>query len=177
MAYSEEALDNLGYALFYLHDYYRFTSDDKVLKKMQELAQINALNGYDKSEYEKFKGVLKDNQLTLVFILISLAFVILIMIWRKYQKHHEKSPGLTTSFILCLCLSAYILNFTDELRSGILMRNDILIMSGPSAAAELIEVVDQGHKVNITGQKDVWVEILWKGQKAFIRENNIEELL
>ena len=50
-------------------------------------------------------------------------------------------------------------------------------MSGPSAAAELIEVVGQGHKVEILDKRDIWYEISWRGVRGYIRENNLEEIL
>ena len=49
-------------------------------------------------------------------------------------------------------------------------------MSGPSAGADLIEVVTEGHKVEIIDQTDIWVQIKWRSGRAFIRENNIQEL-
>lgn len=177
MAYSEEALDNLGNALVYLHDYYRFTSDDKVLNKMDELAQINALEGYKESELEQIKTILNDYRYMLFLIFVALAILVFIMMVRKFKKHEEKSLGLAVSFVLTLFLALYVLNFTDAKPSGIIMTDSAFIMSGPSAAAQLIEVVDQGHKVDLIGESDIWVEIIWRGKRAYIRENNIQELL
>ncbi len=177
MAYSEEALDNLGNALVYLHDYHRFTSDDKVLDKMDELAQVNALEGYKESEFEQVESVLKDFRYIIFLVLVALAGVVFAMMFRKFRKHEEKSLGLAVSFVFSLALAIYVLNFTNENPSGIIMTDNAFIMSGPSAAAELIEVVDQGHKVDLVGANDIWVEIIWRGKRAFVRESNIQELL
>ena len=177
MAYSEEALDNLGNALIYLHDYYRFTSDDKVLDKMDELAQVNALVGYDESEIEQAEKVLNDFRFIIFIILIALSGVIFFMMFRKVKKHEEKSIGLASSLMITLLMAIYILNFTGESDKGIIMNNDTFIMSGPSAASKLIEVVGQGHKIEVIGKTDIWIEIYWRGEKAYIRENNLRELL
>ena len=177
MAYSEEAQENLGNALVYLHDYYRFTSDDKALDKMDELAQVNALQGYNETDFEQAEKVLNDFRYIIFIILILLSSVVFFMMFRKYKKHDERSLGLATSFALTLALAIYILDFTSENDKGIIMNNDTFIMSGPSAASELVEVVGQGHKIEVVGKKDIWIEIYWRGKRAFVRENNLQELL
>lgn len=177
MAYSEEAQDNLGNAMIYLHDYYRFTSDEKVLEKMQELAQVNAFVGYEVGEYQKFQKIVNANRYPIYAVLMLLAAVILLMIFRKYQKHQERSLSLLLSLVMVLALAIYALNFTAEKRKGIIMQDDVFIMTGPSAASELIEVVTQGHKVEVLDQQDIWVKINWRGTPAYIRESNIQALL
>lgn len=177
MAYSEEAQENLGNALVYLHDYYRFTSDDKALDKMDELAQVNALQGYNETDFEQAEKVLNDFRYIIFVVLILLSSVVFFMMFRKYKKHDERSLSLATSFVLTLALAIYILDFTSENDKGIIMNNDTFIMSGPSAASELVEVVGQGHKIEVVGKKDIWIEIYWRGKRAFVRENNLQELL
>lgn len=177
MAYSEEAQENLGNALFYLHDYYRFTSDEKVIDKMEELAQVNALEGYQRTEYQKFQEVLEDNRYLIFLILIVFSGVILLMMLRKFKKHQERSLSLILSLSIILVLGVYVLNFTSENGKGIIMQDDAYIMTGPSAASELIEVVEQGHKVEILDRQDIWVQIKWRGRSAYVRESNIKALL
>lgn len=177
MAFSEEAQDNLGNALYYLHDYYRFTADEKVIDKMAQLAQVNALEGYEWTEYQKFQQLIEENRYLIYLVLITLAGIVLAMMMRKYQKHQERSFSLITSLALVLIVAVYVLNFTSEKPKGIIMKNDAFIMSGPSAASTLVEVVRQGHKVEIIDQQDIWIKIRWKGQSAFIRESNLKALL
>ena len=42
--------------------------------------------------------------------------------------------------------------------------------------AELIEVIGEGHKVEILDKKDIWYQIKWKENTAFVRETNLQEL-
>ncbi len=177
MAYSQEAQDNLGNALVYLHDYYRFTSDDRVIKKMQDLAQVNALIGYEQTEYQRFQKVLQDYRYLIFLVLVAFSGIVLFMMFKKSQKHQERSFSLIISLVLILVVAVYILNFTTEENKGIIMQDDAYIMTGPSAASELLEVAEQGHKVEILDQQDIWVEIKWRGKTAFIRESNIKALL
>ena len=177
MAYSEEAQENLGNALYYLHDYYRFTADEKAVEKMDELAQVNALQGYERSEYQKFQKLILDYRYIIFLILAAAAGIVLAMMFRKFQKHQEKSFALITSLVLIVAIAIYTLDFTSESQKGLIMKNDAYIMTGPSAASELIEVAGQGHKVEILDQQDIWVQIKWRGRAAYVRESNIKDLL
>lgn len=177
MAYSQEAMDNLSKAIIYLHDYYRFTGDESVVKKMDELASVNGLEGYESTEFMKVKKFLYDQQYWIFLGLVAVGGILIFMMFRKLKKHNERSPSLAISLALVMALGVYVLNFTQTKNQGIILNDNAFIMSGPSAAAELVEVAGQGHKVEIIGAKDVWVEVKWKGQKAYIRQSNIQELL
>ena len=177
MAYSQEAMGNLSQALIYLHDYYRVTSDKAVLGKMDELAQVNGLEGYESNDFIRFLKTLEDYSILIIGALLAFGFLILSMIFRKLKKHQEKSPGLAIGLVLVLGLNIFFINFFNKKDLGIISNSESYIMSGPSAAAELIEVVGQGHKVEILDKRDIWYEIIWRGGRGFIRENNIEKLL
>lgn len=177
MAYSNEAMENLGNSMLYLHDYYRLTGDEDVLDKMDALASVNGLEGYKPSEFEKVKKVVDDFKVQIIGILFALALLILGMMYRKIQKHKTKSPSLILSLAIVLAIIFYVVNLNTNKTNALIMQNNAYLMTGPSAAAELIEVVGQGHKVEVIGKKDIWYEIKWRGQRAYIRENNLKELL
>ena len=177
MAYSTEAMDNLAKALLYLHDYYRLTSDEEVLKKMEALASVNGLEGFDMSQFDQAKKAVEDYKLQILGVLLAFALLILAMMFRKIQKHKAKSPSLAVSLVIVLALVFYVVNLNSNKTKALIMENNAYLMNGPSAAAELIEVVRQGHKVEVIGKKDIWYEIKWKGRRAYIRENNLKELL
>ncbi len=177
MAYSQEAMGNLSQALIYLHDYYRVTSDKEVLEKMDELAQVNGLEGYESNDFVRFLKSLEDYSFAIIGALLAMGLLILSMIFRKLKKHGEKSPGLAISLVLVLGLNIFFINFFNKKDLGIISNKESYIMSGPSAAAELVEVVGEGHKVEILDKTDIWYEIIWRGGRGFIRENNLEKLL
>lgn len=177
MAYSNEAMDNVSEALLYLHDYYRITADEKALEKMNDLAQVNGLEGYNLSEFEQVKKVLEDFKLQIIGVLFAFSLLILGMMYRKLKKHESKSPSLGIALAIVLGLIFYVVNLNANKTYALIDENNAYLMSGPSAAAELIEVVNQGHKVEIIDKKDIWYEIKWRGGRAYVRENNLQELL
>jgi uncharacterized protein YgiM (DUF1202 family) len=56
---------------------------------------------------------------------------------------------------------------------GIVGEPNTYLMDGPSAGASVIAVIDEGHLVEIVGKVDVWYEISWNGNRAFIKENSL----
>ncbi len=177
MAYSQEAMGNLSNALIYLHDYYKMSSDKKVLEKMNELAQVNGLQGYETNDFQQFVKVVNDYKVLITTVLLAFALLILSMIFRKIKKHQEKSPGLAAGLVLVLALIVFFVNFAGPKDMAIITGDDSYVMSGPSAAAELVEVIGQGHKVEVVSKNDIWYQIKWRGETAYIRENNLKELL
>jgi len=177
MAYIYEGLGNLSNALISLDHYYKITADKKVLIKMKELASQNGLEGYSTSDWDYLLNSYYKFRNIIVAIFISMAILILTMIYRKKNKHMEFSPGLGFGLFAVLALIFFLVNLSDVEDKGIITGTNTYLMTGPSAGADLIEVVGEGHKVKIIDQTDIWIQIKWKGGRAFVRENNIEALL
>ena len=173
MAYIHEGLGDLHETLYYLHSYYEITGNKKVLAKMEELANQNSLEGYEKNDTDHLLQFYHQYRFLFVFVLIALGVLIISMIFRKKQKHQVLSYGLGSALVLVLMLTAYLINFSEAADKGIVANTNAYVMSGPSAGAELIEVIGEGHQVEITGQTDIWLQIRWKGAPAYIRERNI----
>ena len=176
MAFIYESLEDLGNALYTLNNYYKLTSDKKVLTKMNEMAQQNNLEGYSTSDFNLFLKFFDENRNYFVLVSLALGILILSMILKRKKKLEERSAGLTIGLAFTLLLATYLLNFSQLPTKGIITSANAYLMSGPSAGADLIEITGEGHKVEIVGQKDIWVEIKWKNSRAYIRENNLKEL-
>ncbi|KYG79204.1 hypothetical protein AWW67_12530 [Roseivirga seohaensis] len=176
MAFIYESLEDLGNALYTLNNYYKLTSDKKVLTKMNEMAQQNNLEGYSTSDFNLFLKFFDENRNYFVLVSLALGILTLSMILKRKKKLEERSAGLTIGLAFTLLLATYLLNFSQLPTKGIITSANAYLMSGPSAGADLIEITGEGHKVEIVGQKDIWVEIKWKNTRAFIRENNLKEL-
>jgi len=46
-------------------------------------------------------------------------------------------------------------------------------MSGPSAGANVVALVGEGHKIIIKDKKDVWLKVEWLHKEAYIKENQV----
>ena len=172
MAYIEEGLNHIGPALYYLNLYYAVSNDKTVLTKMEELAMRYNLEGYENSDADQAFTFYRDHHfhITLALGVIVLFFVSLAFsISRKGRR--PIATGVLTAVIL-LVLFVHV-NLGGKISLGVVGSSNTFLMQGPSPGAALVEVVNEGHRVEIIGKKDVWVEVLWEGEPAYIREGNI----
>jgi uncharacterized protein YgiM (DUF1202 family) len=70
-----------------------------------------------------------------------------------------------------------MINYGSEYQKGIIMSPGAYLMQAPSSGADLVEVVNKGHRVRIIGKEDVWVKINWNGNIVYVRENNIRPVI
>lgn len=176
MAFIKEGLRDYSNALYYLNLYYLQTSDKKVLKKMEKLAKEQELIGYEYSDWEFFLMLYRKYNHYITYFLAALSILFFsIMIRQKF--HYKKQPlSAAVALTIVMGLMFYHINFSKTYSKGIIVTKQSYLMEGPSSSANLVEIVDKGHRVNVVNKQDVWVEIEWDGNNAFIRENNIETI-
>jgi uncharacterized membrane protein len=173
MAFIQEGFGDFGSALYYLNLYYLKTSNKKVLAKMEELAAKFQLKGYEYSDADYFLAYIYKYQVYITFAVLGLVLMIFALIY--YQKKiNRKRPVLAGLFLVVILAVLFIqVNYGKVYQKGIILSSNAYLMGAPSSGADLLEVVQQGHRVEILGQEDVWVKINWNGNPAYIRENNI----
>jgi len=95
-----------------------------------------------------------------------------------YQKRKQQKRPVTAGIAYVLVLGAlfYLINYGNPYQQGIVLESNTYLMSGPSAGAEVVDIINQGHKIDILGKEDVWVKVRWQGNIAYLRENNIKVL-
>ena len=73
-----------------------------------------------------------------------------------------------------LVLSVIVLfvytNFSSASERGIVAAPKTYLMSGPSAGAALVAIIGEGHQLEITGKKDVWLKVQWKEREVYVKE-------
>ena len=172
MAYIEEGLNRVGQALYYLNLYYLTTNDKTVLTKMEELAARNRLDGYENSDVDIALALYYDYRQEISIVLAVLAVFLLSLIF--YRRRKGQRPVATNVLLLTvLILLAAHLNLGEKNDTGIVGEPNTYLMDGPSAGASVVAVIDEGHRVEILGKTDVWYEILWNGNHAYIKENSL----
>ena len=173
MAYIQEGLNQPGNALYYLNLYHLVSNDNAVVEKMEDLAQKHNLDGYKSTDLDRVLLIYKDfrKELTLglgvlMVFLLSLSF---------YFKIRKKESVIGLFITVCFVAIAFFahLNFGERLETGIIMQPNTYIMSGPSAGASVISIVDEGHRVEVVGKKDVWLKIIWNGAPAYIKQEHL----
>lgn len=172
MAFIKEGSRDYTGAMYYLHLYYTKTPNRKVLRKMEDLALHHQLSGYEYSDLQFFKTQFHKYYLLILegLLLVAVAIVTVLVSRRKIK---TVSGSFKLGFVLYLAFIFYYINYLDLGQEGIIRFNRIPIMSAPSAGASWLATATKGHKLKLTGEKDIWYEVQWKNRPAYIRKQNI----
>ena len=177
MSYIKEGLEDYGNALYYLNLYYIQTNNDKVLAKMKDLAANNGISGYEYSEFELLVNYFhKYFNYILILIFVFSVLVFIMIVYQKFKKN-KKATTPAIVLVILLALFFYMINFGKDNHQGIINSSHAYIMSGPSSGSDVIDILDQGHKVTIVEQNDVWLKIKWNHQTAYTKAKNVKPIL
>jgi hypothetical protein len=177
MAYIKEGLGDYSNALYYLNLYYLQTHNKRALRKMEGLAKKYNLEGYKYTDIEFFMNVFYRYYSAIVYGLSGLVLILIgYMVYKKLRM--KVNPGFSLFYLfITVGLLFYVVNFGKRYQKGIIISPDTYLMDGPSSGAKLIAIADMGHRVHVLGKDDVWVKVEWEGSTAYIKENNILQII
>jgi uncharacterized protein YgiM (DUF1202 family) len=139
---------------------------------MEELASRYNLEGYENSDADRALTFYHDFHF---YITLALAAIIVFLVALAFSaKQKGKRPiasGIITVIVL-LVLFVHV-NLGEKLSTGIIGSSNTFLMEGPSPGASVVEIVNEGHRVEVVGKKDVWVQVMWNGEVAYVREGNL----
>ena len=176
MAYIKEGLGDITLAQYYLNEYYLATSNELALEKMENLANANELEGYNHDDITfLFNVYYKNYNWLLIGLIILTAGIFSILIYQKIKK--QGNPVTTAVFLLILLVGLfYLVNFGKDYNKGLIIKNNTFVMEAPSAGANIVDVIQKGHKISIKGTHDVYSEIEWDGLSVYVKSKNIRPL-
>ncbi len=171
MAFIQDGLGNYSEALFYLDTYFRASADRSVIGKIEELAAANDLKGYSYDDIDYFVALLKKYRVYMILLLSAFVLLLLTYVFRKSKQEERPIAAGVIQVIVVFFLFA-IINFQAS-SEAILISNNTLLRSGPSAGAEPIERLEKGHKVKVLDRDEVWTQILWDGREVYVRNGKL----
>ena len=176
MAYVYEGINEMGSAIYYLNLYYLATNDKSVLDKIDEMATKYNLNGYEVTDADRFWSFYLDNHLYLSIALAALMILMVsVMFHVRMRQHARPIASAFTVMLLAIVLFAHQL-YGSQRDRGIIADASTYVMDGPSAGASVIDIVSDGHRVEVLGKKDVWLKIRWDEDIAYVKENSIRPI-
>lgn len=176
MAYIEEGLGQNPMALYYISLYYELTHDESALAKMEDMAVRYNLTGYEASRTDHVRALIAESKPAIVTALTAIC-VLLIAIMIYTVKKKKVKPFISFSFfILTAMLLIAFANRDLAPVNGITLNAPAYLMSGPSPAAKVLGVVNEGHRLAIRGRQDVWVKVKWRDGYAYLKENQVLEV-
>ncbi|MDX5340435.1 MAG: SH3 domain-containing protein [Cyclobacteriaceae bacterium] len=169
MAFIAEGIGDKESASLYLSKYYDLSPNPQTITKIKSLTGQNELVGYEVSDGMRFVLFLVEYKEIVVGILSLFLVVSLIFLWSK----GEKEVRFFWPSGLLITLIFLINNFLMGPNTGLVTGSPTYIVSKPSAGGELIDMVEPGHRVKIRSSKDVWYEVEWKDQIAYIKKEKV----
>jgi hypothetical protein len=172
MAYIQEGLGHVGLCLYYLNLYQHASDDPQTATKMEELASKYRLEGYQSSNSSRFFHFFyKNNPRIIVGLSIFTFFLFAITIYQKRKGSNIVVVTLLVVFFSSLLFA--VANWGSKPSLAIISSSSTYLMSGPSAGASVVAILEEGHRVAIVGKKDVWLKIKWHDKDSFIKESSV----
>lgn len=171
MAFIQEGSNEIGLCLYYLTLYLQQTDDHQAITKINELATRYHLEGYTSDESISIAFFVSKYAQQLKMVTTSVCVLLLAILY--YQKRKNQRPIFAALlFILFAGSSLFFANSSIE-KSGIIKTDQTYLMTGPSAASSVWRIVKDGHKVVVTGEKDVWLRIKWNEKEVYIKKSSV----
>ncbi|MCA6075532.1 hypothetical protein [Fulvivirga sedimenti] len=174
MAYIKEGLNQYSEALYYLNLYYLKTADQAVLAKMDELAQARNLRGYSVNDQDIIYTFFYRYYPYMIGALMALAILMLALVYRERFRLNQSGKVPAFFMLAVLAVLFYLLNFGLSYDKGIVNDSTAYLMEGPSAGADVVEVIGKGHRLEINGKKDVWIKTSWDNRPVYIKASKLK---
>lgn len=173
LASAYEQQNNVPRLLYFLQIYFDRHPDDAVLRRMNDVARANNLNGYETDDLNYFYLFYKKYGVYfLLFLLFPAGYAFGVLVIKLARK---ESIPLRQKWVLLIYLIGLLLfvNLPERVKSGITSQDRVLLRTDPSAAAPVAEVIGRGHKVNIIGSHDIYLRVFWHNELYYIRRDNV----
>jgi hypothetical protein len=176
MAYIHEALGRIAKTQYFLSLYYESTHDHSALEKMSELAKKNNLEGYEFSDQDRLLNFYYQHSKHITLILIGLMVLMSALAFSTRRRTGKRPIPAFSVLVLLTLLMVFHLEQSKHQVTSIVMRSNTYLMSGPSAGADVVAILEEGHRMSISGKKDVWVKVRWRDQDAYLKEGSLQEV-
>jgi hypothetical protein len=173
MAFIQEGLGHTAESLLYLNRYWLATGDPQVIEKIQEVAQKKNLSGYDYDSIDQLRLQLAHIRLPLaiggsaiVLLLLSLS------VYLTRIQHQGRWFSLAAS-VFVATLAAYGI-WAAQPPAFAISQPAAYLMEGPSPGSSVLARIEQGHRLLLKGEKDIWLISDWNGREVFVRKSSVQ---
>jgi hypothetical protein len=170
MAYIQEGLEHYPAALYYLSLAQARQPRAATWRKMTELAQNYRLTGYSNTWQQQLLITIRRYYYRVLQILLVGAVVggTLLLV-----RHRQTGAGWWAVYATYLGLTVVYLNIFGPEKVGIVSQPTAALMGAPSPGANWLTTAAAGDRLVVTGQRDIWYEVQWRGQSAYIRRHDL----
>ena len=160
-------------SLYYLNKAYELSPSEKILAKLNEMATLHELKGYELSDFNFLILFYKQYSGFLVALLMILGIYIFVILFIKKYKSNYTPFNQKVFLIVYLLGVGLLLNLPDKYHQGIINHDAVLLRSEPSSAAPIEVSIDKGNRLNVLGGNDIWRRVIWNDKFLYLKESDI----
>lgn len=160
-------------ALHHLNRYYELRPSAEVLRKMSELADEHDWVGYELNDFNLLVLLYKQYGHYLVGVMLALAAYVFSVLLIKKFKHQYILPRHLVLFLLYLLGVGILVNLPENYAVAIVRSPTAILRIEPSAAAAVADAVGMGNRLNVLGNDDVWLRVVWNNQLSYVRQSDV----
>ena len=173
LARAYEQQDDVARLLYYLQVFSKRNPDEAVLRKMNDIARLNSLSGYETNDLNYFYLFYRQYGIYLTAILLLLGMYVFGVLLFKSIRREETSTRLKTVITAYLVTVLIFINLPEGYESGITSSDRVYLRAAPSAAAPVVATLGRGNKVNILSSRDIWWRIFYNNGLYYIRKDAV----
>ncbi|WP_400190362.1 hypothetical protein [Hymenobacter sp. B81] len=170
LAALQESRGRYAAALYYLNLYQVHYPSRAVWVKMTELAQTYRLTGYPDTWQQQLRITLRRYYPLLLQGLLSVAVAAGMLL---ALRHHRVQRGWWVAYAGYIIVVLAIMEVLAPPKVGLVCRPHAALMTAPSAAANWLTTAAAGDRLLVRGQHDIWFQVVWRGQMAYIRQHDL----
>lgn len=160
-------------SMYYLNKAYELSPNEKILAKLNEMATLHELRGYELSDFNFLILFYKQYSGFLVALLMILSIYIFVILFIKKYKRNYIPINQKVFLIIYLFGVGLLVNLPDKYHQGIINRDGVFLRAEPSAAASIEVSVDKGNRLNVLGGNDIWLRVIWNDKFLYLKESDI----
>ncbi|MDQ1089048.1 MULTISPECIES: SH3 domain-containing protein [unclassified Siphonobacter] len=173
LAYLYEQKKDWLHVQYYLNLYYEQIPDERVLRKMNEIARDQGWKGYELDDFNLLVLLFKQYSGYLIGLLLSVGLYVFIILLIKRIKHQYIAFRYKALFFLYWLAITLLVNLPGRYRQVIIRKQNSILRSDPSAAAPPTEMVKEGHRLKVVGKSDIWYQVLWENQLVYVKSADV----
>jgi tetratricopeptide (TPR) repeat protein len=159
--------------LYFLNKAYELEPNEKTLAKLNEIATLHELKGYELSDFNFLILFYKQYSGFLVAILLILGIYIFVILFIKKYKNSYIPTNQKAFLIVYLVGVALLMNLPDKYHQGIINHDGVLLRTEPSSAAQIAGEINKGNRLNVIGGNDIWRRVLWNDHLVYLKESDL----
>ncbi|PMD99072.1 hypothetical protein BWI97_01265 [Siphonobacter sp. BAB-5405] len=173
LAYLYEQKKDWLQVQYYLNLYYEQIPDERVLRKMNEIARDQGWKGYELDDFNLLILLFKQYSGYLIGLFLVIGVYVFAVLLSKRVKHQYIPFRHKMIFFFYWAGVALLVNLPGRYRQAIIRKEGSILRSDPSAAAPPTEIVKEGHRLKVVGKSDIWYQVLWENQLVYVKSSDV----